>query len=365
MYLDRLLTVLTIVAWLVTGLALLRIFRLHWRRHGILGALWRALTVEWVIPVFVVLALTAVRASLLFIPPDRAGVVVSLMADRGYFEKPLASGLHWILPLVDHVVQYPISWQTYTMSMVPEEGATLGDDSISSRTRDGQLVNLDCSVIFRVDPERVAQVHALWQQRFVKELVRPVLRGLLREEVAQFTAEEVNGLKRNLLETRIETALREVLQDNGLQLSRFMLRQVEFSQEFQDAVERKQVAQQKAAEAENLVLARRREAQQAREVAAGKADALIKEAEAEATARVMAAAADARGLELMSRALADNPRLVTYEYVKRLSPNVKVMLVPSDAPFILPSDTLGSFDVPEAATVTPAAVPAPTRTVAP
>jgi hypothetical protein len=48
------------------------------------------------------------------------------------------------------------------------------------------------------------------------------------------------------------------------------------------------------------------------------------------------AEAEARGLELIALALQDSPDLLNYQYITKISPNVQIMLVPSNSPFLLP-----------------------------
>ena len=48
------------------------------------------------------------------------------------------------------------------------------------------------------------------------------------------------------------------------------------------------------------------------------------------------AEAEAKALQLIADVLANNPSLLQYQYITKLSPNVQIMLVPSNAPFILP-----------------------------
>ena len=87
---------------------------------------------------------------------------------------------------------YPISQSTYTMSIAPLEGQIQGDDSVAARTSDGQEVLIDASVIFAIDPSRVIDVHIAWQNRYINDLVRPISRGVMRGEAAQYGVELVD-----------------------------------------------------------------------------------------------------------------------------------------------------------------------------
>ena len=48
------------------------------------------------------------------------------------------------------------------------------------------------------------------------------------------------------------------------------------------------------------------------------------------------AEAEAQALEAIAAALQDNPDLLTYQYITKLSPNVQVMFLPNGTPVLLP-----------------------------
>src|SRR3990170_4198640 len=154
----------------------------------------------------VALVLNILAAGLVFVDPSERGVVVSIAAG-GVRQQALQPGLHWVIPFAETVVPYTISRQTYTMSVAPEEGAIRGDDSIDARTSDGQIVKVDASVIFAVDPNQVVGVHIEWQDRYIDGVVRPITRGIIRNAVAQFGVEEVYGSKRVEMSNQITAEL--------------------------------------------------------------------------------------------------------------------------------------------------------------
>lgn len=290
--------------------------------------------------IVVALLLTSVSAGLVFIQPEERGVVISAINPSGYRQEPLEPGLHWIVPFAESVVNYSISSQTYTMSIAAGEGQVSGDDSVAARTSDGQEVLIDASIIYSVRPEDVVQVHIQWQNRYSVDLVRPLSRGIIRDEAAQYGVEQIVTERRQELIEGVRTRLSERLDDNGLVLSEFVLRNITFTPEYAASVEQKQIAEQRAQEAELTVEQRRQEAEQARQIAQGQADAEVIAAEGRAKARVIEAEAEAEALELIASALQDNPDLLTFEYIQKLSPGIQIMLVPNDNPFLLPIPSL-------------------------
>lgn len=127
-----------------------------------------------IIALAIAVVLTVAGAGLVFIEPYEAGVVVTILAEGGMRPEPLGAGLHWIVPFVERVERYPISRQTYTMARTATEGEIYGDDSVESRTSDGQRIFVDASVIYAIDPTKVLAVHRTWQKRYDSDLVRPL-----------------------------------------------------------------------------------------------------------------------------------------------------------------------------------------------
>ncbi|TLN14571.1 prohibitin family protein, partial [bacterium] len=278
---------------------------------------------------------TVLGAGMVFIEPQERGVVISALSPTGYRGQALEPGLRWVIPFFESVVRYPISNQTYTMSIATTEGGIQGDDSIAARTSDGQEIYVDASVIFAIDPSKVINVHIKWQDRYEEDLVRSQARGIVRDAVSQYTVGEVVTTKRFDLVTAIRTAMEKKLSDNGLILVDFVLRNIAFSPEYAASVEQKQIAEQLSQQAKFVVEQKRQEAEQARQVAQGAGDAVVIRAKSEAEARIIEAKAEAEALALISGALKNNPDLLTYQYISKLSPNIQAMLLPSDSPFLL------------------------------
>jgi len=347
--LDQSLSTITLIAWGLFALVLVYAGIRGFQEGGPKGIVQGIFSSRILVIFLLVLALTLFSAALIFIEPQEVGVVVSLLNRDGYRDDPFRSGLHWVAPLMEKVARYPIYWQTYTMSSAPLEGEKVGDDSIAARTSDGQAVFLDASVIYRIDSNEVIRIHIDLQDRYVVDFIRPVLRGIVRTEVSQFTADEVNSSKRKNLELILDEKIRAAFADKGFILDRFLLRNIGFSEEFATAIENKQVAEQQKIQREFEAEQIRKLAEGQRDKlkleASGKADATILEGEAEAKVILIKSQAEAEALKLINEALQRNENLLIYRYIDKLGPGVQVMLVPSDNPFLLPlPDLTGAMD---------------------
>jgi regulator of protease activity HflC (stomatin/prohibitin superfamily) len=331
------------VAWLVFVGVLVLAFVRAGRNRPLKNA-----TVTVLVTAVIAILSTFIAAGMVFIEPQERGVVISAISPKGYREEALEPGLRWILPFAERVVTYPISRQTYTMSIAPIEGQISGDDSIAARTSDGQEIYVDASIIFQIDPAQVINVHIRWQDRYTNELVRAQARGVIRDAVSQYGVEEVYSTRRLDMTTQVRDQMEVKLGENGLLLVDFVLRNITFSPEYAASIEQKQIAEQMAQQAVFVVEQRRQEAEQARQVAQGRADAAVIDARGVAEARIIEAEAEAEALAVISAIIRDNPDMLTYQYITKLSPSIQTMLLPSNSPFIFPFPEL-----------TPTATPVP------
>ena len=314
------------IAWWLLAIYSILTFVIILRRSGIYVACMRLLSYQVLLPLLLVVCLNLLSASLVFVLPQQAAVVISVLSSGGIRPQPLRAGLYWIIPILERDAHYPIAWQTYTMASTATEGARLGDDSIRARTKDGQEVRLDCSLIFRIDMERTVSIHIDWQDRYIEDLVRPVIRGFVRTQVSQFSVQEVNSNARKDLEALLDRLLREKLAEHGFIVGQFLLRDITFTDEYAASIEHKQVAFEGQEQ-------KKHEAQQLRNQAAGQADAIKTVAQAEAEA-----------LEVIGKVLAQNKDVLTFRYIDKLSPNIRAMLLPSNAPLILPLPQFKEMD---------------------
>lgn len=326
MLLNQAIFVVAVAVWMLLLGAILIYFVRTAQGEGVQVALRRVFTERLVILLLIVAVLvTLVTNGIVFVQPQEVGVVSSLISPRGYREQPFESGLHVIVPLVEQVNRYPTYLQTYTISTVGDESPRGTAGTIAARTSDGQAVYVEISVIYAIDRTQAIRIYLDWQDRYVSDLISPMVRGLVRAKVSQFTVDEVNSDRRQELEDQIGQTLATELNSYGFQVKRFLLRNIAFSPEYAAAVEEKQVAFQEVTRDQYKAL------------------------QVEILSRAQADALDRLGV-----ALAKNPDVVTLSYIEKLAPSITTLLVPNNSPFILPLPTAFSrADAVPNKTVTP------------
>ncbi len=257
---------------------------------------------------------------------------------------PLRPGVHIIVPVINVPTIYSTQINTYTMSKTPSEGQLQGDDSVKARTKDGQQVDIDVSVLYGISPVDANIVHVKWQNRYETDFVRPTTRTAVREIVSGYGVEDIYGDKRGEIQQKIHDALVQPFKDNGLLLSDLLLRNVTFSDDYIKAIKSKQVAQQDAlravAEADKLRTQAKGQADAVVLGAQGDSDAAAARAKGDASAILTRAQAQADALGLINVQISKNPALIEYTYVEKLAANVSLVLLPSNSPFLFDLQSL-------------------------
>ncbi|MBO9309605.1 MAG: prohibitin family protein [Chloroflexi bacterium] len=306
-------------------------------------------------------------SGLVIVGPTQVAVVFQSIGgdpeEGNLWKTPLGPGVHIIFPIINEPILYSTAVQTYTMSRTVDEGQLRRADAVEARTRDGQQVLIDVSVLYRIDRDLANTLHRKWQNRYESDFVRPIVRAAIREQVASYSVNDLYGgtslittdetgrarkeqpvSKLPELQRNLNRDLRPVFAENGLFLQELLIREITFSEEFIRAVEQKQVAEQQAEQAKQEAARVRTlaegEANALRERAAAEAEALRKRAEGEAAAIRARAAAEAEALALINAELSKNPLLLQWRYIEQIAPKINMILLPSNTPFLFDIEQL-------------------------
>ncbi len=280
--------------------------------------------------------LASLNAGLVLVQPNEVGVVFRQTASGdAALREPLQPGLKWVVPFVDQVIIYDVGQQNVDMVGSIEAAQARGArPAVRAITKDGQQINMDVTVIFRVDATKINQVHRNWRNTYVDGFIVPQARSEVRNAVSRYGAEEIYSGGRATLEDQITDALRPILEREGFLLTDVLIRDISFSEQFTEAIEQKQIAEQEAQRAAFRVQQAQQEAEQARVEAQGRADAAVIAAQGDAEATVIRAQAQAEALRLINELLKENPTLVQWQYINTLGEKVRLIIIPSNSPFL-------------------------------
>jgi regulator of protease activity HflC (stomatin/prohibitin superfamily) len=249
--------------------------------------------------------LVLLPTAMTYINPGHVGIVIHRVGG-GVDKTPLSPGLHARNPLTTGIEEYPTFMQTVVLTRSSSEGSR-GNDEINVNSVEGQPLSLDVSMSFELDPMRVPALYSTFrtdiatiQHTYVKQAIRQALQEVVgNEEIAAIIGPkkaEVTGRVTRLLESRLSAY--------GILVKQFTINELRAPPSVIEAINQKNVMQQQALTAQNELQKNQFQAQGDSIKAAGRAKAILAEAEAQSKAN-----------RLLSESI--TPTLVQYEMTKR------------------------------------------------
>jgi regulator of protease activity HflC (stomatin/prohibitin superfamily) len=205
----------------------------------------------------------------LIVPAGKTGVQQLFGKVR---DVELKSGFHLINPLTS-VEHMSIRTEQYTMSIAPAEGQVKGDDSISSLTKEGLDVNIDFTALYRLEEDRAAEIYREVGLDYVGKLIRPEIRGVIRDVVSQYEAKDLYSEKRQEASIRMEAMLKERLEGRGIIIEQAVIRNVQLPASLAKAIQEKLASEQESQRYDFVLEKEKKEAERKRIEAEGQRDA--------------------------------------------------------------------------------------------
>lgn len=239
----------------------------------------------------VVLLLVVALNSFAIVPGGSTGVVVTL---GKISDNVLQEGLHFKIPFVQQINKI-----SNKIQVVEVEAAAV--------SKDLQTVSSTIAVNYRIGYESSANVFKNIGAHYDQVVLLPAVQESMKSVSAKYTAEELIT-KRAQVGQEIKEALENKVGSYGIVIENFNIVNFDFTEEFNKAIEAKQVAEQ------NLIKTKT-EQEQAIVVAEANAKQKVIAAEAEAAAITAKAQAQADANNLINKSL--NPNLIEYEKINK------------------------------------------------
>src|SRR5260221_12165380 len=109
--------------------------------------------------------------SMVVVPEGSGGIRVSQIS--GVQQGTLYPGIHLIVPLVQRVAVYDLRDHLYTT--VAAADAPTKNETLTVQSREGLTIGLAVSVRYRLDPQRLSDIHANFAQPVDPEIVVPLV----------------------------------------------------------------------------------------------------------------------------------------------------------------------------------------------
>lgn len=241
--------------------------------------------------IIVILAIIVIVSSVAIVPAGCTGVVTTFgkVSENAYNE-----GLHFKIPFAQEVITISNKIQVYEADA----------DAVS---KDLQSVSSKIAVNYRIMNDYSASIYKNIGSDYQSVVLMPTVQESMKSVCAKYTAEQLITMRAQVGD-EIKTELENRVQEYGIQIEKFNIVNFEFSEEFNAAIEAKQVAEQ------NL-LKTKTEQEQAIVIANAEAEKKIIAAEAEATSIKTKADAQAEANKTLTASLTDE--LIKYQTIDK------------------------------------------------
>jgi regulator of protease activity HflC (stomatin/prohibitin superfamily) len=268
--------------------------------------------------------------SLVRVNYDEVGLLTKWGALTGDVYEP---GAHLRIPVIYGVRRVPVAIRSYETSSNPESSlADYRDFPITAQTVDGQQIEIRFTVIFRVTSDSALEAirNAGSFNAIVENVVKAHSRSLARTIAQQYSAEELySGDGIVGYQDEVERQLTEEFSEYNVVLEDFLVRKIDFDQNYTDAIEQQQIAEEAIETAEYRAQAAEHERDQQITMAEAEAERARLNAQAEADSQRLLADAEAYSIEVRGAALRQYPELVQWQFVQGLD-SVDWGIMPSD-----------------------------------
>jgi prohibitin 1 len=174
-----------------------------------------------------ILVLILVYASVAYVPAGHVGVLTLFGRVTG---DVLPEGTHFVNPFK---INNTMSIRTQEL----KETASVPSD-------EGLVMTLDTSLLFRLSPEKAAEVFRTIGPNYVLVVVEPNLRSTIRAVTSQHSANALYTGAREEVAKQINQELVEQLGPRGVEVQSVLLRDIQLPQMLKGSIEAKQQAEQ-------------------------------------------------------------------------------------------------------------------------
>lgn len=229
------------------------------------------------------------------IDPGHRGVLVTLGKVE---QKSYVNGVGFKWPFISSMVEMDV--RTKKMS-----------EKTSSYTSDVQTAEMEYTFTYDLNPENVHILYETVGQDYEAKKIVPVLNDVLKDVIGKWQAQDLVS-NRDKARMDVVAGLQSRLDKRFFQNISFQFINVDYSDNFEKAIENKVIAEQRAQEAVNNT----------------------KRIKEEADQKVITAKAEAEAMQIKSEALAKNKGLTEYEAVLKWDGKLPQYMLGNSVPMI-------------------------------
>jgi regulator of protease activity HflC (stomatin/prohibitin superfamily) len=226
-------------------------------------------------------------------------------------------GLHVKIPFIQNTVNYSTRQVTYETSDNPDTSQALYPDyAVDTTSSDGQQIKLKYTIRFSIDGKQAEWIlnNIGTMDDLVEKVVKTEARSLSRNIPKKYTAAQLYSEQVFDVQQEIGSTLEPIFTENGIILDEFLLRKIDFTEEYFNVLEEKQIAEERIVVERNILEQEKIKKEQS----------------------IIQAEAEAKQIEIKGEALREYPQIIQLEFIQKLSPNISWGILPESGviPFI-------------------------------
>jgi len=218
-------------------------------------------------------------------------------------------GIHIKAPFIQNTVNYSTRQVTYETSDFPESSqANYPDYSVDTTSLDGQQIQIKYTIRFAIDGKKAEWIYNNigTMDQLVEKVVKTEARSLSRNIPKRYTAAQLYSAGVFDVMMEIGDTLRPVFEDNGIIMDEFLLRKIDFTEQYFNVLEEKQIAEERIVVEQNVLEQEKIKKEQT----------------------IIQAEAEAKQIEIKGEALKLYPEIIQLEFIQKLSPNIAWGILP-------------------------------------
>src|SRR5215472_13382015 len=230
--------------------------------------------------------------SFALVPEGSGGVRVSQLS--GIAPGTLYPGVHLVLPLAERVALYDLRDHLFTTDAADSSAK---NEVLTVQTGEGLTIGLAVSVRYRLDPQKLAYIHANLAQPVDSEIVGPVVSTVFRDLAPSYVVREVYSAKRDEFHAKSAKAITDRLSADGIVVKEVLLRDVKLPPEYAKGLEGMLLKEQESERMEFETAIQEKQVKIAELQAEAAKAQQIKRSEADAATRVIGAKAESDAMQ--------------------------------------------------------------------
>jgi regulator of protease activity HflC (stomatin/prohibitin superfamily) len=234
-----------------------------------------------------------VALSIVIVPEGAGGIRISQIS--GVLPRTLYPGVHLVVPLIERVAVYDLRDHLFTtLAAANKENKS---EILTVQAREGLTVGLSVAVRYRLDPQRLAYIHANLAQPVDTEIVAPVVATAFRDLAPNYVVREVFSTRREEFRRRAAQAITQRLGQDGIVVKEVLLRDIRLPAEYAKGLEDLLLKEQEGERMEFETVIRAKQVRIAELEAEAQKVRQVKRSEADAASRVIAAKAESDAMQ--------------------------------------------------------------------